>query len=143
MTVLLSSHLLGEIEDVCNRVAIVRSGKIVYEGDIAALKRGAGTRYWLNTTDDDRALSVCRAQPGIDDVRVESGRISFTADESAVGGLSQALVESGALIHAMAPQTVTLEDLFFSYTEGDGPIEAGGAGSTGPAPPGQPAPAAR
>jgi len=143
MTVLLSSHLLGEIEDVCNRVAIVRSGKIVYEGDIAALKRGAGTRYWLSTTDDDRALSVCRAQPGIDDVRVESGRISFTADESAVGGLSQALVESGALIHAMAPQTVTLEDLFFSYTEGDGPIEAGGAGSAGPAPPGQPASAAR
>ena len=36
------------------------------------------------------------------------------------GALSQALVESGALIHAMAPQTVTLEDLFFSFTEGDG-----------------------
>jgi len=108
---------------------------------IAALKRGAGTRYWLNTTDDDRALSVCRAQPGIDDVRVESGRISFTADESAVGGLSQALVESGALIHAMAPQTVTLEDLFFSYTEGDGPIDP--APTAGPPPPGEPAQAAR
>ena len=128
MTVLLSSHLLTEIEDVCNRVAIVRSGKIVYEGDIAALKRGAGTRYWLSTTDDERALSVCRAQPGIADVRSEHGRISFTAEESAVGVLSQALVEAGALIHAMAPQTVTLEDLFFSYTEGDGPA------STAPAP---------
>jgi ABC-2 type transport system ATP-binding protein len=120
MTVLLSSHLLTEIEDVCNRVAIVRQGRIVYEGEIAELKRGAGTRYWLQTSDDDRALAVCQVQPGIADVRTEHGRISFTADEDAAGTLSQALVESGALIHAMAPQTVTLEDLFFSFTEGDG-----------------------
>ena len=40
MTVLLSSHLLGEVEELCNRVAIVRSGRIVYEGD----DRGAGAR---------------------------------------------------------------------------------------------------
>ena len=120
MTVLLSSHLLAEIEDVCNRVAIVRQGKIVYEGEIAELKRGAGTRYWLETTDDERALAVCQAQPGIADVRIEHGKISFTADEDAAGTLSQALVEAGALIHAMAPQTVTLEDIFFSFTEGDG-----------------------
>ncbi len=63
MTVLLSSHLLGEIEDVCNRVAIVRSGRIVYEGEIAALKRGAGTSYRLETTDDERALKICRRSP--------------------------------------------------------------------------------
>ncbi len=119
MTVLLSSHLLTEVEDVCNRVAIVRQGKIVYEGEIAELKRGAGTRYWLQTTDDDRALAVCRAQPGIAELSTDHGRISFTADDAAAASLSQALVESGALIRAMAPQTVTLEDLFFSLTEGD------------------------
>jgi ABC-2 type transport system ATP-binding protein len=120
MTVLLSSHLLAEVEDVCNRVAIVRQGKIVYEGEISELKRGAGTRYWLQTTDDERALAVCRVQPGIGDLSTDHGRISFTADEPAAAALSQALVESGALIRAMAPQTVTLEDLFFSYTEGNG-----------------------
>src|SRR5579875_98247 len=43
MTVVLSSHLLAEVEELCNRVAIVRQGRIVYEGEIAALKRGAGT----------------------------------------------------------------------------------------------------
>jgi ABC-2 type transport system ATP-binding protein len=121
MTVLLSSHLLTEVEDVCNRVAIVRSGRIVYEGEIAALKRGAGASYRLETTDDQRALAVCRAQPGVADAHVdEHGRITFTADESAAAELSQALVEAGALIRALAPQTVTLEDLFFSFTEGDG-----------------------
>jgi ABC-2 type transport system ATP-binding protein len=119
MTVLLSSHLLTEVEEVCNRVAIVRSGAIVYEGLIAELKRGAGAVYKLATTDDERALAVCQAQPGIVDARLQNDRISFTADESAVAELSQALIEAGALIRAMAPETVTLEDLFFSLTEGD------------------------
>ena len=125
MTVLLSSHLLNEVEEVCNRVAIVRNGSIVYEGEISALKRGAGTTYRLETTDDERAMAVCRAQPGISDVRTEHGRISFTADEPAAAELSQALVEAGALIRAMAPQTVTLEDLFFSLTEGNQDGHAG------------------
>jgi ABC-2 type transport system ATP-binding protein len=121
MTVLLSSHLLTEVEDVCNRVAIVRSGRIVYEGEIAALKRGAGISYRLETTDDQRALAVCRAQPGVTDSQIdEHGRIIFTADEAAAAELSQALVEAGALIRVLAPQRVTLEDLFFSFTEGDG-----------------------
>jgi ABC-2 type transport system ATP-binding protein len=119
MTVVLSSHLLTEVEDVCNRVAIVRSGRIVYEGDIADLKRGAGTAYRLETTDDERALAVCQAQAGINEARVERGGLVFIADEPAVAELSQALIDAGALIHALAPQTVTLEDLFFSYTEGD------------------------
>jgi ABC-2 type transport system ATP-binding protein len=120
MTVVLSSHLLAEVEELCNRVAIVRAGKIVYEGAIAELKRGAGATYRLSTTDDARALAVSQAQPGVSDVRVVHGRISFTADEGAVAELSQALVEAGALIRMLAPQTVTLEDLFFSLTEGDG-----------------------
>jgi ABC-2 type transport system ATP-binding protein len=121
MTVLLSSHILTEVEDVCNRVAIVRSGRIVYEGEIAALKRGAGTVYRLETTDDELAIKICRAQPGVADARFnEHGKLIFTAGEPAVTVLSQALVEAGALIKTLAPQTVTLEDLFFSFTEGDG-----------------------
>jgi ABC-2 type transport system ATP-binding protein len=134
MTVLLSSHLLAEVEELCNRVAIVRTGKIVYEGAIADLKRGAGATYRLSTTNDGRALAVCQAQPGIGDVRTVHGKISFTGDDAAVADLSQALVEAGALIHSLAPQTVTLEDLFFSLTEGDGVVN-------GDRPVGQPAPA--
>ena len=124
ITVLLSSHMLAEVEEVCNRVAIVRSGKIVYEGAIAELKRDAGTTYRLETTDDQRALAVCHAQAGISDVRTERDRIHFTGDQQAVAELSQALIEAGALIRALTPQTVTLEDLFFSFTEGDGRQQA-------------------
>ena len=127
MTVLLSSHLLAEVEELCNRVAIVRKGKIVYEGAIADLKRGAGATYRLSSTDDERALAVCRAQPGIGEVRIVHGKISFTAYEPAVADLSQALIEAGALITSLAPQSVTLEDLFFSLTEGDGVGDGFGA----------------
>jgi ABC-2 type transport system ATP-binding protein len=122
MTVLLSSHLLAEVEELCNRVAVLRRGRIVYEGTLADLARGGGTSYRLATTDDTRAREICLAQPGIDAVSSEHGRIVFAADERAVAELSRALVEADVLIRELAPQTVTLEDLFFSLTEGDGGV---------------------
>jgi ABC-2 type transport system ATP-binding protein len=118
MTVVLSSHQLAEVEELCNRVGIVRRGRMVYEGAIAELKRSTGGGYNLRTTDDERALRVCGAQPGIDDVRVEHGAIRFAADESAAADLSVALVEAGVAIVEMARRSATLEDLFFELTEG-------------------------
>jgi ABC-2 type transport system ATP-binding protein len=133
ITIMLSSHLLAEVEEVCNRVAIVQKGKIVYEGHIAELKRAAGMTYRLATTDDARALGVCRAQRGLSDVRERSGQITFVADEPAVAELSQALVEAGALITALAPQGATLEELFFSLTE-DGGATSDSTGAQEPEP---------
>jgi ABC-2 type transport system ATP-binding protein len=118
MTVLLSSHLMNEVEELCNRVAIVRSGGIVYEGEIAELKRTAGGSYRLRTTDDDRALELCSAHPGISDARRDGDGLRFSAAEDVVGELSRALVEADALILALTPETARLEDLFFSLTEG-------------------------
>jgi ABC-2 type transport system ATP-binding protein len=120
MTVLLSSHLLAEVEEVCNRVAIIRSGRVVYEGALADLRREAGVAYRLRTTDDERAARVCAAQPGIADVATrDGGGLTFRAEsEEAVGRLSLALAESGALVLEVAPQMATLEDLFFELTEG-------------------------
>src|SRR3989442_15041232 len=96
MTVVLSSHQLAEVEELCNRVAIVQKGRMVYEGAIADLKRTTGGGYRLRTTDDELALQVCRRQPGVDEVRREVGAIHFAADESTAAELSVALVEAGA-----------------------------------------------
>ena len=52
MTVLLSSHLLTEVEEVCNRVAIVRSGRVAYQGRLDDLRAQAGDGYQLRTTED-------------------------------------------------------------------------------------------
>ncbi|MCW2968522.1 MAG: transporter related protein [Solirubrobacteraceae bacterium] len=118
ITVLLSSHLMTEVEELCNRVAIVRRGSIVYEGSIAELKQEAGTTYRLRSTDDERALAVCTGQAGIADVRLTPEGIRFTGEEAAVGALSRALVDAGALILTLAPESASLEERFFSLTEG-------------------------
>ena len=118
MTVVLSSHLLAEVEEVCNRVAIVRRGRVVYEGSLEELRRTAGAAYRLRTTDDARAHAVASAQAGISDVASQDGGLIFHADgERAVAELSLALIEARALVIEMAPRHATLEDLFFQLTE--------------------------
>jgi ABC-2 type transport system ATP-binding protein len=119
MTVVLSSHIMAEVEELCNRVAIVRSGRIAYEGAIADLKRTSGSGYRLRTTDDETALRVARAQPGIEDVRPVHDGIRLSADEPAAAQLSVALIEAGAAIVELVRESATLEDLFFRLTEGD------------------------
>ena len=127
ITVLLSSHLLYEVEELCNRVAIVRRGRMVYEGHLDELRRTAGSGYRLRTTDDELAERVCRAQPGLADVRSHDGELRFSADEVAVAALSVALVESGAAILALTPELATLEELFFRLTESEESGDGAGA----------------
>jgi ABC-2 type transport system ATP-binding protein len=124
MTVLLSSHLLGEVEDLCNRVAIVQRGGVAYQGSLADLRSQAGGGYLLRTSDDELARRVAAAQPGIGEVRAGAeGGVTFGAEsDEAVGALSLALTESGALIRELSPRHASLEDLFFRLTEdGAGP----------------------
>jgi len=125
ITVMLSSHQLAEVEELCNRVAIIRKGKIAYEGDLAELKRSVATEYRLRTTDDERAVRVSQAQPGVFDVRRTHGgddaedAIRLRAEESAVAELSIALGEAGVGLKLLANEQATLEDLFFRLTEGE------------------------
>jgi ABC-2 type transport system ATP-binding protein len=121
MTVLLSSHLLAEVEELCNRVAIVREGRVAYQGSLEELRRQAGSGYLLRTTDDERARRVAEAQEGIGEVRAAPERgLTFSAEsEDAVGALSLALAESGALAVELSSRHATLEDLFFRLTEGE------------------------
>jgi ABC-2 type transport system ATP-binding protein len=125
-TVLLSSHLLAEVEELCNRVAIVRSGRIVYEGALDDLKRTAAAEWRLRTTDDDRAFEVCKAQAGLSEIRRDPLELRFQGTENAAAELSVALVENGLAIRALAPHAATLEDLFFSLTEDKAPGTGGG-----------------
>jgi len=122
ITVLLSSHQMNEVEELCNRVAIIRSGSVAYEGSLAELRDRAGVSYRLRTTDDAKARDVCLAQPGIEEVaEAVDGRLTFKAsNEEGVAALSVALAESGAPAFELTPTHATLEDLFFQLTEGDG-----------------------
>jgi ABC-2 type transport system ATP-binding protein len=121
ITVLLSSHQLPEVQELCDRVAIVDSGRVVYEGALADLRRQGGAGYRLRTTDDSRALELARTQKGIEHVigtPPTPHGLGFQAEERDVGALSLALAQAGIGILALTPELATLEDLFFRLTEG-------------------------
>jgi ABC-2 type transport system ATP-binding protein len=123
ITVLLSSHQLPEVQELCDRVAIVDRGKVVYEGALSDLRRQGGAGYRLRTSDDSRALEIVSEQPGVEHASAGEHGLSFQADEQHVGALSLALGGAGVAILALTPELATLEDLFFRLTEnsdGDG-----------------------
>lgn len=138
ITVLLSSHQLPEVQELCDRVAIVDRGRVVYEGALADLRRQGGAGYRLRTTDDPRGLQILRAQPGISHAALggAAGELIFQAEEPAVGPLTLALGQAGIGILALTPELATLEDLFFRLTEGEthGASAADPAVSTEPSP---------
>jgi ABC-2 type transport system ATP-binding protein len=129
ITVLLSSHQLPEVQELCDRVAIVDSGRVVYEGALADLRRQGGAGYRLRTSDDPRALEIVRAAPGVEHASIGEQGLGFQADERAVGALSLALARDGVAILALTPELATLEDLFFRLTEGSEGSSVEGTGA--------------
>jgi ABC-2 type transport system ATP-binding protein len=127
ITVLLSSHQLPEVQELCDRVAIVDCGRVVYEGALTDLRRQGGAGYRLRSTDDARALALARAQPGIEHAAGDEHGLSFQAQERDVGALSLALAQADVGILSLTPEMATLEDLFFRLTESNGtPVSADG-----------------
>ena len=116
ITILLSSHLLAEVEELCNRVAIIRSGRIIYEGRLDELLQTAAGGYRLRTTDPERARAVLLAR-GVTGVQLVDGELRFQADASLVETATIALGTAGIGIGALVPQTATLEELFLGMTE--------------------------
>ena len=119
ITIMLSSHLLYEVEELCNRVAIIRKGSIVYEGELGDLLATATTSYRLKTRDPERARTICLNQPGLGNVALGGEEISFSADEDAVALLSLALGHARVAITQLVADTQSLEDLFLGMTGGD------------------------
>ena len=117
ITVLLSSHLLAEVEELCNRVAIVKKGRIVYEGGLTDLLERSATVYRLRALQPERARVVCLAQAGIDGVELVGSELRFQADEEAVATLSVALGQARIGVTALVPETASLEELFLGLTE--------------------------
>jgi ABC-2 type transport system ATP-binding protein len=118
MTVFLSSHLLAEVQELCARVAIISSGRIVYEGDLDALRAKAGRRYRLASDQPEPAAAACARVPGISEVAIDDEQVTFAiADDDALVGLTRAMADAGVAIRALVPEQLTLEQLFFDLTE--------------------------
>ena len=118
MTVLLSSHLLAEVQELCSRVAIVAQGRIVYEGDLDELRARAGRRYRLAADDRRRARSICDQLDGITGVQQVGDELEFAIEsDRTLLALTGRLSAEGIVIQALVPEQLTLERVFFELTE--------------------------
>jgi ABC-2 type transport system ATP-binding protein len=118
ITVLLSSHQMAEVEELCNRVGIIQRGRILYEGTIEELLSQVSTGYRLRTTDMAATLRTAQGR-GID-TTVDGEEAAFSASEETVAALSIDLGRAGIGIRSLEREGATLEQLFFRLTEGDG-----------------------
>jgi ABC-2 type transport system ATP-binding protein len=116
VTVLYSSHLLSDVEEVCNRVAIVNGGKISFEGRLDELRASFAAPYRLETGDDGRALVAAKASGALD-ARIENGAVWLEASSDVVDRLTVTLGRAGIPIRSLGQERRTLEDLFFRITE--------------------------
>jgi ABC-2 type transport system ATP-binding protein len=114
-TVLLSSHLMAEVEQTCDRVGVISRGSLVGEGTVDEL-RGRES-LWLRADPLEQAERVVRALPGIDEVARLDGGLRVAADSAAAPDIARALVEAGVDLGELRPERASLEKVFLELTE--------------------------
>jgi ABC-2 type transport system ATP-binding protein len=115
--VLLSSHQIGEIEDVCDGFTVLRRGQVVWNGTAAELRAQApGSGYSLLTSDDRRAIQIAAAHAGIAAMPDPDGGISLTVDEGRLDGFAVALGQAGIAVRRLELLVSPLESMFFALT---------------------------
>jgi ABC-2 type transport system ATP-binding protein len=125
--VLLASHLLNEVEQVCDRVAIIRRGKLLQFGPVGELlQRGAFIEITLAPEMLEPAAAVLRELPFVGRVTIDDGRLQVVTHQEHGAALNQALAAAGFFASAIIPRQSRLEDVFLEMTSGDRETETGG-----------------
>ena len=116
-TVFVSSHILAEVEQMCDDVAILKLGRLVAQGPVATLLVDHGTSsISLRTTDDAAALEVLRALPWVTSARAEDGRVEVETAPEHSAAISRALAEQQIWLVELRQQESSLEDIFMEIT---------------------------
>jgi ABC-2 type transport system ATP-binding protein len=108
-TVLLSSHLMGEIEQVSDRVGVIRAGELVAEGTVDELRGQAGLRVRAEPLD-----AAARVLGGLDGIELVDGEIDARAAQ-----VNRMLVEAGIAVSELGRRQASLEDVFLELTGDD------------------------
>ena len=117
-TVLLSSHLLHEVEQVCDSVAILSRGRLIAQGNVQDLLKGQDT-VRLTTTDDTQAIGVLSALDWVDEVKADEGALMVAATLERSSELTAALAQVGIYVREMSSIKLSLEEYFLEVTGDD------------------------
>jgi ABC-type multidrug transport system ATPase subunit len=125
VTVFLSSHLLHEVEQVCNRAVIINKGRVIVQGPVSEL-RPKDTAVRVLTSDQVRAAEVLRGAFGAAAIKVDEGYLTAALDEALVPELVRRLVDDRLDVRAVVPAPQQgLEDFFLQLTESDNEAPVG------------------
>ena len=123
-TIIISSHILSELQTLCNRVAIIEKGKLIYSGPVQGVRdqMSTGRVIWMRVTSDaDQAIALLKARSEVSDAVAADGQIKVTlsshdTDHSIV---AEALVLGGARLVELREDELGLEEVFLRVTRGE------------------------
>jgi ABC-2 type transport system ATP-binding protein len=116
LTVLLSSHLLTEIEQLCNRVGIIHEGHLLYEGETETLIAPT-RRYKVRVDDLPVAFELLSREAGVTVSRNGASFLHVEADAERIPAVNALLVSHGLKVYELSPAQETLEEAFLRLTE--------------------------
>jgi ABC-type multidrug transport system ATPase subunit len=116
LTVLLSSHLLTEIEQLCNRVGIIHEGRLLYEGGPEALVAPTSL-YKVRVDDLSRAFELLTTKSGVTVSRNGTSFLRIDADAESIPDVNALLVAHGIKVYELSPDQESLEGAFLRLTE--------------------------
>jgi polyether ionophore transport system ATP-binding protein len=109
-TVLLSSHILAEVEALCDRVTIIREGRTVETGTLADLRHLTRTTIQAELAGPPAGLAQL---PGVHDLHTQDGRVRLDVDSDALEPVLRRLADAG--VRSLVSQPPTLEELFLRH----------------------------
>ena len=117
VTVLLSSHLLGEVEQVCDQVVVMDRGRVVRTGTVSELTQASASAY-VEVDDSSRAAAFLGALAGVRSVEIEGPGLAVELDGMTRAGLVRALVEQGFDVDTVTSRH-RLEDAFLGLIDSE------------------------
>jgi len=117
MTVLLSSHLLHEIEQTATSMAIINAGELVVQGRVHELLSETEVVLRVEARPVDKAFNIFAADPAVERLKKDGVMIECTVSRDRIGDLNRRLVDARIEVRALVPKR-SLEEYFLSITEG-------------------------
>ena len=123
-TILISSHVLSELSELCTDIGIIDQGKMVLSGSMEAILRRVNTSNPLIISilgSKEKALTILKSQPCVQTISVKEGNImvQFVGDEEDEAVLLQQLVDAEVMVHGFIREPGSLESLFMQITDHD------------------------
>ena len=113
-TVLLSSHLLGEVEQICDRVGIVREGRMIAEAPVEELRGREGLIIRVEPLEE--ALRTAQTLRGVDKAWVDGGKLRLLTDPGRAAEINAGLVRAALQVSELRPVERSLEEVFLQLT---------------------------